>query len=70
MNWNPVGNTRADQPDKIVVGTGSARLFRAEVTISRLSGQTILRVIAGGTPGPATGHPACITGSTIRWVTV
>jgi hypothetical protein len=48
MNWNPVGNTRADQRDKIVVGTGSTRLFRAEVTISRLSGQTILRVIAGG----------------------
>ena len=39
MNWNPVGNTRADQPDKIVVGTGPTRLFRAEVTISRLSGR-------------------------------
>jgi hypothetical protein len=48
MNRNPAGNPRADQPDKIVVGTGSTRLFRAEVTISRHSGQTDLRVIAGG----------------------
>ena len=48
MNWNPVGNPRADQPGKIVVGTGSTRLFRAEVTISRHSGQTVLHVIAGG----------------------
>ena len=48
MNWNPVGNPRADHPDKIVVGTGSTRLFRAEVTISRRSEQTVLRVIAGG----------------------
>ena len=48
MNWNPVGNPRADHPDKIVVGTGSTRLFRAEVTISQHSGQTVLRVITGG----------------------
>jgi hypothetical protein len=48
MNWNPVGNPRADQPGKIVVGTGSTRLFRAEVTISRHSGQTVLHVITGG----------------------
>ena len=48
MNWNPVGNPRADQPGKIVVGTGSTRLFRAEVTISRNSGQTVLHVISGG----------------------
>jgi hypothetical protein len=48
MNWNPAGNPRPDHPGKIVVGTGSARLFRAEVTISQHSGQTVLRVIAGG----------------------
>lgn len=48
MNWNPVGSPRADQPGKIVVGTGSTRLFRAEVVISRHSGQTALQVIAGG----------------------
>lgn len=48
MNWNPAGRPRADQPGKIVVGTGSTRLFRAEVVISRHSGQTALHVIAGG----------------------
>ena len=48
MNWNPVGSPRADHPDKIVVGTGSTRLFRTEVTISQDSGQTVLRVITGG----------------------
>ena len=48
MNWNPVGNPRADQPGKIVVGTGSTRLFRAQVTVSQHSGQTVLHVIAGG----------------------
>jgi hypothetical protein len=48
MNWSPVGHPRADHPDKIVVGTGSTRLFRAEVTISQHSGQTVLRVSTGG----------------------
>jgi hypothetical protein len=48
MNWNPVGGPRPDQPGKIVVGTGSTRLFRAEVVLSQRSGQTVLHVIAGG----------------------
>jgi hypothetical protein len=48
MNWNPVGNPRPDHPDKIVVGAGSTRLFRAEVVISWRTGQTFLHVIAGG----------------------
>ena len=48
INWNPVGGPRPDQPGKIVVGTGSARLFRAEVVVSQRSGQTVLHVIAGG----------------------
>ena len=48
MNWNPAGHPRADQPGKIVVGTGSTRLFRAQVTISSRSGQTVLHVIGGG----------------------
>src|ERR1700684_803108 len=30
MNWNPVGNPRAQLPDKIVVCTGSTRVFRAQ----------------------------------------
>jgi hypothetical protein len=48
MNWNPVGGPRPDQPGKIVVGTGSTRVFRAEVVLSQSSGQTVLHVIAGG----------------------
>jgi hypothetical protein len=48
MNWNPVGNPRADQPGKIVVGTGSTRLFRAQVTVSMDSGRSDLHVVAGG----------------------
>lgn len=48
MNWNPVGNPRADQPAKITIGIGSTRLFRAEVTITPCSRQTTIRVVAGG----------------------
>ena len=48
MNWNPAGGPRPDEPSKIVVGIGSARLFRAEVTMTRRSGHTSLHVIAGG----------------------
>jgi hypothetical protein len=48
MNWNPVGSPRPDQPGKIVVGIGSTRLFRAQVTVSPHSGQTELHVLAGG----------------------
>ncbi len=48
MNWNPAGGPRPDQIDKITVGTGSTRMFRAEITISRRSGETVLHVIAGG----------------------
>jgi hypothetical protein len=53
MNWNPAGGPRPDQPGKIVVGIGSARLFRAQVTVSSQpgsqdSGQTVLHVLAGG----------------------
>lgn len=48
MNWNPAGKPRADHPGKIAIGTGSTRLFRAEVTITQTPGQTIIRVISGG----------------------
>ena len=34
--------------DTIVVGTGSARVFRAQVRISQDAGQTILHVSPGG----------------------
>lgn len=46
--WNPVGGPRPDHPDSIVVGTGSTRLFRAQVRISHDAGETILRVSPGG----------------------
>jgi hypothetical protein len=52
MNWNPLGKPRPDHPNVIVGGTGSARLFRAEVTISQRSGRTVLHVTAGGIGAP------------------
>jgi len=48
INWNPVGGPRPDHPDTIVVGTGSTRLFRAQVRISHDSGETFLHVSPGG----------------------
>ena len=48
VNWNPVGGPRPDHPDTIVVGTGSTRLFRAQVRISHEAGETILNVSPGG----------------------
>jgi hypothetical protein len=48
VNWNPVGAPRPDHPDTIVVGTGSTRLFRAQVRISHDAGATILQVSPGG----------------------
>jgi hypothetical protein len=51
-NWNPVGSPRPNHPDSVVVGTGSNRLFRAQVRLSRRPGETILHVSPGGI-GPA-----------------
>jgi hypothetical protein len=48
VNWNPVGGPRPDHPDTIVVGTGSTRLFRAQVRISQNGGKTVLNVSPGG----------------------
>jgi hypothetical protein len=39
-----------DQPDVILVATGSNRVFRAEVVIARRSGQTLIEVRPGGLP--------------------
>ena len=52
INWNPVGGPRPDHPDTIVVGTGSSRLFRAQVRISQDAGETILHVTPGGLGWP------------------
>ena len=46
--WNPVGGPRPDHPDTIVVGTGSTRLSRAQVSMSQDAGETSLRVSPGG----------------------
>jgi hypothetical protein len=48
---NPVASPGSDRPDTILVGTGSNRVFRAEVTISRHSGRTLIDVRPGGLPG-------------------
>jgi hypothetical protein len=48
VNWNPVGDLRPDHPDTIVVGTGTTRVFRAQVRISQDAGKTILHVSPGG----------------------
>jgi hypothetical protein len=42
----------ADEPDRLTVGTGSARVFRANVTITRLGDQTTLDVHPGGLTAP------------------
>ena len=47
----PVNNPEQDRTDSILVGTGSNRVFRAEVAISRHSGQTVIDVHPGGLPG-------------------
>jgi hypothetical protein len=52
VNWNPVGAPRSGHPGTIVVGKGSARVFRAEVIISRDSGQTTLRITPAGITAP------------------
>jgi hypothetical protein len=52
INWNPVGGPRPDHPDTIVVGTGSTRLFRAQVRISHEAGETILYLSPGGLGWP------------------
>lgn len=48
---SPVTSPGTDQTDTILVGTGSNRVFRAEVAISRHPGQTLIDVRPGGLPG-------------------
>jgi hypothetical protein len=35
-------------PDTILVGTGASRVFRAQVTLTRRSGQTFIRITPSG----------------------
>jgi hypothetical protein len=44
----PFSEPVAGSPDTIVVGTGNNRVWRAQVSITRASGQTELRVTPGG----------------------
>lgn len=48
MGHVPFGRVRDAEADTIVVGRGKARIFRAEVTISRQGEQTRLHVHGGG----------------------
>lgn len=49
LNWNHVVDPQSDQSDSVLVSRrGSARLFRADVAISRLPNRTELHVRAGG----------------------
>lgn len=48
---DPALGTGPDHLDTISVGTGSLRVFRVEVTISRHSGQTFIDLHPGGLPG-------------------
>lgn len=45
---SPFGAPGPDQPDVIVVGTGSDRLWRTQVRIDRRGGQTHIRVTPAG----------------------
>lgn len=51
INQRPKDRPRPDHADTIVVGAGSDRYFRAEVTISRTPDRTVLHVTPGGLPG-------------------
>jgi hypothetical protein len=48
MSWFPFGGPRPSDPDTIVVGTGSVRLVKAQVTVDREDGRTRLRISPGG----------------------
>ncbi len=48
---SPVTSPGTGQSDTILVGTGSNRLVRAEMVISRHPGQTVIDVRPGGLPG-------------------
>ena len=51
IDHSPRDGLMAGDMDTIVVGTGSDRFFRAQVTNVRRSGTTRLHVIPGGLPG-------------------
>jgi hypothetical protein len=48
LNWNPIGRPRSGHPDRVVVGTGSNRLFRAQVRLTHGPSDTRLEVRPGG----------------------
>lgn len=48
VNWNPLGHARPAHADTIVVGTGSSKLFRAQVKIYRGPEATTLHASPGG----------------------
>jgi hypothetical protein len=46
------GSQPVDESDRLTVGTGSARVFRAKVTITRQGNQTTVHVSPGGFTPP------------------
>jgi hypothetical protein len=52
LSLDSIGGPRSGESDSIVVGTGSNRIFRAEVKIARQGGQTVLHVHPGGLSAP------------------
>jgi len=55
INGHSVADRVLSQPDSIVVGTGSNRVFRTEVLVSWHSGHTVIDVHPGGRPGTFSG---------------
>lgn len=51
INASSVSRPGSDQPDNLLVGTGSNRVLRAGVAIPRHSGQTRIDVRPGAWPG-------------------
>jgi hypothetical protein len=48
MSRNPLGNPRPAHLETILVGTGSNRLVRAQVTVSQGAGKSRIRIDPGG----------------------
>jgi len=48
MGRSAVQGPHAAEPDKILVGTGSNRVIKAQVTIEQHGGRTVLHITPGG----------------------
>jgi hypothetical protein len=48
MSRTPLGRPHPDDPDTILVGIGSDRVFRAQVTLTHRAGRSWVRIDPGG----------------------